>query len=35
MHVMKGSQRLELEKLISEVIEFRKELEMKKIILHR
>ena len=35
MHVMKGSHRLELEKLISEVIEFRKELEMKKIILHR
>ena len=35
MHVMKGSYKSELEKLITEVIEFRKELEMKKIILHR
>ena len=35
MHVMKGSYKSELDKLITEVIEFRKELEMKKIILHR
>ena len=35
MHVMKGPHKSELEKLRSEVIELRKELEMKKIILHK